>query len=69
VAPNQTEQKTAMCVGGIDVEVWSLRASVLGSGIERLRCVRVQKGEIEGGRVQECVMLRPGTGGGMHHRG
>jgi hypothetical protein len=28
-----------------------------------------QEGEIEGGRVQEGVMLRPGTGGGVHHRG
>jgi hypothetical protein len=31
--------------------------------------VHVQECEIEDGHVQERVMLRPDTGGGMHHRG
>ena len=57
-----------MCVGGIDVEVWSSRASVLGM-LRVCAGPSVREGEIEGGRVQDGVLLRPGTGGGVHHRG
>jgi hypothetical protein len=35
----------------------------------RLRECAGPRGELEGGRVQEGVMLRPGTGGGVHHIG
>ena len=34
----------------------------------RLRECAGPRGKLEGGRVQEGVMLRPGTGGGVHHR-
>ena len=35
----------------------------------RLRECAGPRGELEGGRVREGVMLRPGTGGGVHHIG
>jgi hypothetical protein len=48
----------------VHVHIWEAEAEMRG-----WECVHVWEGKIEGRHVQEGVMLRPGTGGDMHHRG